>query len=337
MNASDHGRSEAKQAAIAELDHLEIRDNQGNVAARIGYCVTLFFDQGGTLPKRMAAFNIYKQYCHLFVDHLSHYQAPGSDSVRRLKDLSFLESSASKLEKIPEKEPVDFAVFSHGPTGKGGEDDGVGHFGFAASCVAPDKPGELMPVDRSSISAFISAGWVIKHGHARLLELVRDWSSQLEPLHGFCGLSILFDIIYGSTATKLHAFPYLKRFPGLHCGDSSMFTVEIQPHNSQYLFTTNWLTVLSADFSHRVGGVEKLAAAMGETCPIHEYSGGIIIQAGDQAQIGDVNRGLVIDDYRRVASAVKPIRFEDYKIGLFPVPEPLDALEETMEWISRFD
>nr|WP_246711917.1 type VI immunity family protein [Phyllobacterium myrsinacearum] len=194
-----------------------------------------------------------------------------------------------------------------------------------------------MPVDRSSLSAFISAGWVRKHGHARLLELVRDWSSQLKPFHGICGLSVIFDIIYSSTAAKLHSFPYIKRFPGLHCGDSSMFTVEIQPHSSEYLFTTNWLTVLSADFSQKVGGKEKLVAVMGPTCPIHDYEGGIIIQAGDQAQIGDVNRGLVLDDYRRVADALKSIRFEDYQVGLFPVPEPLDAVEETMKWIGRFD
>lgn len=102
-------------------------------------------------------------------------------------------------------------------------------------------------------------------------------------------------------------------------------------------FRSNWLSVLSTDFVNRLGGAAKLSQALGKRCPMHEYPGGVILQAGDRPQLGDVNRGIVLDEYRRVASAVKRLRFEDYAIGLFPVPQPLDARDETMKWIQRFD
>ena len=70
---------------------------------------------------------------------------------------------------------------------------------------------------------------------------------------------------------------------------------------------------------------------------MHKYDGGVLVQAGPYPQIGDNNRGLVLDDYRRVARALKPIRFEDYRVGLLDVEEPLDSLDETLKWIRRFD
>ncbi|WP_128293465.1 type VI immunity family protein [Afifella aestuarii] len=86
-----------------------------------------------------------------------------------------------------------------------------------------------------------------------------------------------------------------------------------------------------------LGGEERLAEVLGPSCPIHDYDGGIVVQAGPEPQLGDINRGLVLDDYRRVSQALAPIRFEDYPRGLFVLGEPFDSLEETRKWIRRFD
>ncbi|MBW6426153.1 DUF3396 domain-containing protein [Rhizobium sp. XQZ8] len=64
---------------------------------------------------------------------------------------------------------------------------------------------------------------------------------------------------------------------------------------------------------------------------------GAVIQAGDRPQLGDVNHGLVLDDYRRVAEVLNPVRFEAYRRGLFVLPAPYDQIDETLAWIRRFD
>jgi Protein of unknown function (DUF3396) len=76
---------------------------------------------------------------------------------------------------------------------------------------------------------------------------------------------------------------------------------------------------------------------LGSNCPVHTYNGGVVLQAGPEPEIGDVNRGVALADYRAVARAVKPIRFEQYSLGLLYPPEPMDRIEETLKWIRRFD
>ena len=64
---------------------------------------------------------------------------------------------------------------------------------------------------------------------------------------------------------------------------------------------------------------------------------GAVIQAGDRPQRGDVNRGMVLDDYRRVAEVLNPVRLEAYRRGLFVLPAPYDQIDETLAWVRRFD
>lgn len=71
--------------------------------------------------------------------------------------------------------------------------------------------------------------------------------------------------------------------------------------------------------------------------PQHPYDGGIVIQAGETPQLGDINRGLIPEAYQRVAQVLKPIRFDDHQRPLIDTPRPLDPLEETMKWVRRFD
>ena len=339
MRTSDTGGPD--KLSLKDLDKVAITDARGDVRARIGYCVSLFFSGGGTVEKRRAAFDIYRDYGATFADQLTHFQPPGGERVQRLKSIASLAQGENRIDITPPNTPLEFGLFSHPADETAGEGEtyqgGVGHFGFQASCVAPDAPGDLMPVDISSLSLFISAGWVEAQGHDRFLDLTKKWCTWLMPLHGVAGLSLIYDLVYVSSAAQMEAFPALRRFPGLHLGKDSEFVVEVQTHDNKKLLTTNWLTVVSTEFADRLGGAAKLSEAVGKRCPVHDYPAGVILQAGEVPQLGDVNRGIVLDEYRRVASAVKRLRFEDYAVGLFPVPQPLDAREETLKWLARFD
>ncbi|MDP9573321.1 UNVERIFIED_ORG: hypothetical protein J2W66_003823 [Agrobacterium larrymoorei] len=71
--------------------------------------------------------------------------------------------------------------------------------------------------------------------------------------------------------------------------------------------------------------------------PGFDFKSGVIVQAGEEPQLGDNNRGILLDDYRRVSGALKMVLFEDYKLGLIALPEAYDDMEETLSWIRRFD
>ncbi|MFW8607745.1 type VI immunity family protein [Rhizobium beringeri] len=131
--------------------------------------------------------------------------------------------------------------------------------------------------------------------------------------------------------------PPLKRFPGLDFSDPLHFEVESDLGDGRQIKSINWLTVINEEIVGKLGGQGALAKELGESCPIHGIDGGLIIQAGSEPQLGDVNRGLVLDDYRRVAKVLEPVRFNDYRRGLFVLPEPYDKIEETRRWLRRFE
>lgn len=56
--------------------------------------------------------------------------------------------------------------------------------------------------------------------------------------------------------------------------------------------------------------------------------------------MGDANMGNWPAPYAAVSDATRALRFEEYTsspVRLIKVPEPLDALEETLRWVRRFD
>jgi len=67
------------------------------------------------------------------------------------------------------------------------------------------------------------------------------------------------------------------------------------------------------------------------------HSNGIMIQAGEKPEIGDVTQAKIPAAYRIVARSLAPIKFESLPIPPLNGPKPLDWLQETLEWVRRFD
>jgi hypothetical protein len=96
----------------------------------------------------------------------------------------------------------------------------------------------------------------------------------------------------------------------------------------------NWVTVLGEKWISRLGGLPALRKELGEPFRLHEYPGGVLIQAGPRPQLGDVNRQIAIDEYRRLAQVLKPIRVTDHKS--FPAWSGFDE-QRTQAWLARFE
>ncbi len=321
--------------ALRHLDKVHVdHPLNGKPALKIACRAIFFFDGGGTVEKRLAAFGILADYALRYREHLSHVQhaAKGRPKIVLIDWDTLKSDGEARIAELPAEKACDIGLF--GPPFNL-DNGGIAQFGGSISAYKPD---ELMRTDISYLNFSISHTALVDDGFGDFIALVRDACERLKPLHGLAGPSIQFDRIYQSTAAEVYAFPLLKRFPGLHCSLDNAFVVKAQGTSNDQIFTTNWLTVLSDRVLARsTDAAAAVTALPADTCPVHRYDGGLLIQAGPHPQLGDVNRGLVLDDYRRVAQAVKPLRFEEYRLGILPVEAPLDSLEETLKWIRRFD
>lgn len=187
----------------------------------------------------------------------------------------------------------------------------------------------------------------------RYLALVLDWCARVKPLHGLAG----FAPVYGIGAETDHmqeTWPFLARFPGLNYPLPYARAAEGQ--GARRISGISWLTILGDRALAALGGHAQLAARLADAwaliadeaphpglppgIDLHEYDGGVLIRASTHPQMGDVNMGNIPETYRTVSDALRPIRFLDYQqnpMDLIRVPRPLDAYEETLNWLHRFD
>lgn len=221
----------------------------------------------------------------------------------------------------------------------------------ATALLAPESEGDdaVSVFDTTVPPVFIRTDW------DRYLAALLHWCETLKPLHGLGGIAPVYE--FGMCRNHMaETWPFLARFPGLHYPLPYAMAAKRQaPHK---ISGTNWLTVLGDGILAEMGGQAGLTSRLttawarvvdapdstGEGLPpgvtLHAYDGGVLIRAGEHPKLGDVNRGDIPESYRVVNDALRPLRFEDYQqnpMDLIDVPRPLDAYEETLNWLKRFD
>ncbi|UHS59700.1 type VI immunity family protein [Agrobacterium vaccinii] len=319
-------------AGMKALDDLVIRSpRSGKVLVRVGLRVSLKFRDGHTLDKRLAMVEMWHSYYDTFKEHLSHWQKPDATRLTKLKnefppfeqlarDISTDQHFDGCLWGFPNEETLaQPALYEVG--------------GLCLKSLKQNK--------NSYVDANIPASWAVAKGWDRFRELVQHWCDILQAIHGTAGPSLLFEPAMGSIYLE-DAYGLLKRFPSLDHEESGLWSNEVGD-NIHKIRTINWLTVLGEPLIAEIGGRETMRTALHDErpildCPMFDYEGGTVIQAGGEPELGDLNFGFVPETYRKVAQLTKPLRFEGYRSGaLAGVPKPLDNLEETRSWIARFD
>jgi hypothetical protein len=165
-----------------------------------------------------------------------------------------------------------------------------------------------------------------------LLSAVLRWCAICQPVHGCAGFTFIFD----TTQDSVYTIQMIKRFPGFDFQNGVSFSLEAESVHNR-IKSVNWLTILNDVLIEELGGLEAMRSALEPVCMIHEYPGGVVIQAGAYPQLGDTYRNDIPEAYRLVARYTKSIRFEGYKDYLIRVPHGLDDVEETLSWVRRFN
>lgn len=325
---------QATQATQA-MDDVRIVSPQGHENARIVFKLVLFFTGGNTLDVQLNALTALADLADDVQPHLAFMQCAGDDAWPEPFDLHrFRERSEQAIRQLhaggPYTQGIDLGLFGAEFTPPG--NTGVTPFG--GSVLAGG--GLEVTADISFLEFSTSLMWDAEAMFRRHVERARKAASTLGAAFGVAGFGLQYDRIYGSQAGS---YPYLVRFPGLHCGldDHFMSEFSVRKQVADQYFTMNWLTLLGDDLIAGRLSAEALETQLGPDRPVSRYDGGIILQAGPYPQLGDVNQGLELSDYRAVNAAIKGMRFEGYEVPILDAPEPLDSLEATFDWIRRFD
>ena len=122
----------------------------------------------------------------------------------------------------------------------------------------------------------------------------------------------------------------LKRHPGLNKGEFTRTGLWAD----RGLSTVGWLTMLGDAIVEQAGGRKEIEAALSADVVIHDLAHGLLLQAGPQAQLGDVNRADNLPAYASVAQALTKA---------FPPEDTLRALgvegmdeDDGLAWHRRF-
>ena len=296
-------------------DQLILKNDDGIIGARVALLMTFYLEEGHSHVAKQRVLAFLKESYDLIGEHLTFLRHPKSDYPKRIKK-DALASVSKWITENDERQEYEF-VF------KGGENaDDASHFEFSGFGTASWK---------SNTTSYVQLVVPITFFADRPIDIVKRFCDQLNPLSGYVGLGIVpsnNSTIAQITAPSIYAMA--RRFEGLEVDQPHRHTL----HVSDGIKSVNWMTIVGSMFIEKIGGAEKLTKALGRDMVI-ELENSVIIVASDKPQMGDTNRQILVDDYRKVAKVLKPIMITT--LGSFYCGSPLGfTREKTIEWLNRF-
>lgn len=305
---------------FTELAQLQIPHHKsGRPVMGFGMEVSFAVRNGDTPNKRLAVTEMLGQIQNTFPQHVTAFMKENSNRLTTIKEDNFLKYYRKLIATS-------------------GEDSAFGPILTSRGKIPPVTAYALLGKSRNdglnTIRAHAPLDWFADNSD-QWVSMVLDWCNRIKPVKGVAGISPIAE--FAMLRSRFHEYwPFLARYPGLLF--YLPFSGSTAKHNS--IGDVNWLTVLNDSIVDELGGLEALTKALGEGIIVHKWDGGILIQAGQFPELGDVSKDLWPLKYCQVNDATKALRFEDYRntpMALIRVPPPFDAYEETYKWISRFD
>lgn len=165
---------------------------------------------------------------------------------------------------------------------------------------------------------------------ARLKDLFVHACTVLPIRSGIAGL-ILECSRYEAEISETHAWSIGMRMHGL---DICRIPMDCQAVGTDGLKGVGWLTALGHPLLEQLGGLAALKKDWPEEITLIETPHGIVIQAGDQPQLVDINSKDTLGLYRAIYKKVAPLIEVAAKRSMaFNLAE--DYVEKTEQWYMR--
>jgi hypothetical protein len=306
------------EEAAAGLDaDLRIVDG-GRVRCAVGLWAAFYFHDGHTRQVRERIVQVWESYRDAVGDVLVWGGDPKSGRAKKVQGSPILDVR-SWMPRLSSQD--DFEPAFHGGASK----DEASSYQFSALAQTS------LAGDLSAVCFAVPLSWAAPRPQGAYLSLVTQAASMLHAVHGYAGLGIALSLLeHGKGDDMSYAVPLAKRFRGLELDFPGLQTDFLR----EGIKGINWLTVLADAWVAKLGGLEALRAALGAENPVHEYPGGVVIQAGPHPLLGDLNRAEPMPNYEKVAAVLKPIRVSD-----MDALAPWHGLDrtQTADWLARFD
>jgi hypothetical protein len=296
-----------------------IRDPDGQVLVRIGLVLTLYFDDGFSASVRSRIGACLELFLSLCGPQLRWYLPPDAETWSQI--------SPDALARVREWFESGTADYSWATSWRSGRTPlEAGEFQFNVLALEGKLPRlsflqVILPINwlQTSLGPFPQVAW--------------QFAQILRPFHGYGGLGFAApsDIALRDAAQP-EVYAMARRFPGIEVDRPVGHLFYL----AEGIKGVNWLTILGEHWIATMGGVERLRALLDVRFVFHSYGGGLIIQAGDAPETGDVNQRLWPRAYAILARVLRPIRIRRH--GSFDnAGEHRFTDETTMDWLSRFD
>lgn len=278
--------------------------------------------RGGLLEHAEGIRHFYERSLELLRPRLLHYQ---TDTMKRPKKLK-----AEAFEFVP------FWLSENNPNPK------AMRMLFLESSAKPDGASEhafmlfAMPVLKAGGVRLVLPVDFVRSELGRLPWLIEEMVSGLRFCSGSAGYGLKFnETSQLSFLAKRDLYPLIKRYHGLDLDYSSSMLRALE--HKPGLGCVNWLTLLGKELIQELGGQASLRARLPGEVQLRPLPHGVMLQAGAQPELGDVNRRQTLPLYHAVGSTLAPVRFKQMMPFIRSPPGYTVSSEETMAWLERFD
>ena len=306
----------------AAFDDLVARDENGVVGVSPALLCTLYLCRDFEPERRRAIRDVIRRYADLAKDGLR-WLIPTEKGARRI-DASTIAAALDTDRASIEDSDDSWELHLHG----GEQPEAASDLGIEV--FLRRRWEEEPPHNHLSFVSFRFPLLWFADKKPGFPSFVLRACEQLKPVHGYGGIGLITaaDRFLASHFTGMVA-TLAERFPGLEIDYPVSHLIWVRAG----IKGVNWLTILGDDEIARFGGLDALKAALLSTATLHAYGGGMMIQASPMPLIGDRNRQVDVDDYRKVAVALKPIRISTHS-GVGGGGFDRERFER---WLARFD
>lgn len=308
-----------KLAAMAPDLCFELAD--GMPVVKLGLIATVYFKEGYTTTKKIKVIECFGAFYEQFGKHL---RGQLQDKYRKLTPDTF-EKAAAAIVTSGGNDRYELQLTSASST-KDAEAYGIStlnsyelHEDSARSFIKIVLPWEMLQTEA---------------GRATYNSWLSYLCNQVNADHGYGGLSTILPFDYDSYLPI--EFELAQKYLGLE--------VDSMPHSLALelidcIKGVNWQTIIGESFVQSLGGENGLRHAFSGRGDIslNNYEGGLIIQAGDHPQLGEVQEGAP-KSYVAVNQVVRSLRIQepDQLHQYSPYGNCFEE-ENTAEWFARFD
>lgn len=198
--------------------------------------------------------------------------------------------------------------------------------GYGFEYVADHLPDEQYPDLRNLISLWLPTSLCLQWGW----DAVYTFSCEIAAL-------LPYSFGYGSPCLAYGdrirpALGPAKRYPGFDVALGEACRVDI----GEKALGAYWVTFLGEALSRSLGGKERLSGDLQQPATVQELAGErLVIRLGPEPEAGDVNRGIEMPLYRRLADVLKPEMRIPTSI-YFPDENGLADADALVAWHNRF-